>query len=108
MRVYFEDGPLWSGVVCDRRIIGNDGISECVKTLDMLRMNEIDTGTTYTIYTNFPLALDNRYAWDSNKHRPDIYIRDANDRWVNIANCTEREIRPAHNILRLYLAGEFV
>lgn len=107
MRIYFEDGALWSGVACDRRINGNDGISECLKTLDLLRMNEIDTGTKYTVYTNFPLALSNKYAWDNEGKRPDIYIRDANRKWLNIVCFTDKEIRPAHNILKMYVAGRF-
>lgn len=107
MRVYFEDGPLWSGFTCDERINGNDGISKCIKSLDMLHMNEIDTGTKYAVYTNFPLALCCGYAWDDKNQRPDIFIRDSSGVWRNVAELTNRTLRYGHNILNLYIGGEF-
>ena len=35
------------------------------------------------------------------------YIRNSNGEWTNIQDMTARELRFAHNIPKLYIAGEF-
>lgn len=44
-------------------------------------------------------------AWEEGY---EIFLLDENKREVNIKNLTPKELRPAHNIMNLYLANCFI
>lgn len=53
--------------------------------------------------TSNPLMLN--IAWDEEY---EIFLLDENKKEVNIKNLTSKELRPAHNIMNLYLANCFI
>lgn len=53
--------------------------------------------------TSNPLMLN--IAWEEGY---EIFLLDENKREVNIKNLTPKELRPAHNIMNLYLANCFI
>ena len=61
-----------------------------------------------TILTNSILAFNTQYGWDNKKDHPDIYLYvESKKKFIRIDKLTDREIRYAHNIGTMYLAGEF-
>lgn len=106
MQVYFEDGTLWGIVDIDKpyhRIDATYGVSECINELEWYLENNPDT----IIYTNFLQALSFDFSWDMVKNECTAYIRNSNGEWTNIQELTNKELRFAHNIPKMYLAGEF-
>ena len=106
MRVYFEDGTLWGLPDIDgpyHRVDAAYGPSACFRDLYWYREHEPET----QIYTNFVNALSFDFSWDMVKNECAAYIRNSNGEWTNIQDMTARELRFAHNIPKLYIAGEF-
>ena len=106
MRVYFEDGYLTTPFDIEggyHRVDAAYGPSACFRDLYWYREHEPEA----TIYTNFVNALSFDFSWDMVKNECAAYIRDSNGEWTNIQDMTAREFRFAHNIPKLYIAGEF-
>ena len=108
MTIYFEDGPLRhrinSGVDYSYRIDAKHGLSECRIALETLIRYRPDC----EIYTNSPIALSSKYAWDKINHVPNIYVRQAKDKkFVRIDTLVDHHISYTDNILQMYLDGEF-
>ena len=100
MRVYFEDGKLDPNKYQDAiHVDAALGIWHCKSML------EYYSGAY--IYTNSPIAFDNKYVWDKWDQVPDIHIRNVDGRFVRIDYLTHRDIHEGTNIWKLYLAGEF-
>ena len=108
MKVYFEDGNLLSTTVlsCDPDIIidAGMGVSKCIAALDAALLMNSDC----VVYTNAIVALNNKYVWDEKENIPQLYIRNGEYQlFTNITECTNRQLRESHNLMKMYLAGEF-
>lgn len=105
MKIYFVDGYI------DRRVVESvqdecmvvsalHGISKCKKDLEHYK----EFG--YDVITNSSMALYNKYAWNDELEVPELYLF-SNGEWKRIDELTNRELTQAHNLFKLYLAGEF-
>ena len=103
MRVYFEDGYLITPFDIEGPYHTVDAASACFRDLYWYREHEPET----QIYTNFVNALSFDFSWDMVKNECAAYIRNSNGEWTNIQDMTARELRFAHNVPKLYIAGEF-
>lgn len=108
MKIYFEDGMLGKSgylpFVYHYAIDAKYGVSSNMAQLDTLRECEPDA----TIYTNSIIAFSNEYAWNEELKVPEIYIRAGEHMlFTRIDQLTERELRKAHNLAKMYLAGSF-
>lgn len=109
MKIYFEDGKLyssWYGVPeeCYMDIDAKMGYSLCYKLLEQINDKK---RKDVIIYTNAIQALSNYYAWNDELKVPEIYLRNKEGKFERIDNFTERELREGHNIMKMYMAGEF-
>lgn len=60
------------------------------------------------VITNSLIAFKSVVNWDLESNRSAIYLWNENSkRFVSIHELTTREIKPQHNIEKLYFAGEF-
>lgn len=103
MKIFFEDGKLDSSM--PRRWIfidAMDGVSMVKKMLYFCSCLE----PVAEIYTNSILAFDNNYAWNCKLGVPEIYIRHKGN-FARIDSLTTRELKRGHNLMKLYLGGEF-
>ena len=120
MRVYF----------CDESI--SDVFGHLPKTLPMALRNGqeashltmIDAGSGYSkcifmaetckkinmaVVTNCTALLNSDYCWDEDKQRFDCYFYDKeNKEWRNIHTLTDKDLRKAHNIEKMFRAGSFM
>ena len=108
MKIYFEDGMLvTSGYLPFTNhytIDAKYGVSSNTASLDTLMECEPDA----TVYTNSILALSNVYAWNEELKVPEVYIRSGEHmEFTRIDKLTERELRYAHNLAAMYIAGSF-
>ena len=108
MQIYFEDGELRADFTLsprpDLRIDAAAGFSANEKALDAALKDE----TVKIVYTNSLVALSNKYCWNDDKTIPELYIRRPGcHTFDRIDKCTAREIRYAHNVMLLYMNGEF-
>lgn len=108
MRIYFEDGLLVNlqdvsgGFII--KIDAAEGPRANQYSLNCAKKYHPDA----VIYTNSLIALSNDYAWNEKLEVPEIYIRAGEDmKFYRIDRLTERELRFAHNICKMYLAGAF-
>ena len=108
MKIYFEDDALRHhsqvSFNADYVIDAQFGVTQNINMLDWCNENKPDS----IIYTNSIFAFDNKYAWNEELHVPEIYIR-AGEHMVftRIDELTTRELRQAHNLAKMYVAGEF-
>ena len=108
MKIYFEDGELLNtknlSFNWDNCVDARYGYSQNIKVLDMF--NEVNP--KMVIYTNQITALDNIYAWNEELEVPEIYIRAGEYMaFTRIDELTNRELRRGHNIMKMYISGEF-
>ena len=108
MKIYFEDGelrPFWSEIhyKIDVVIDAKFGYSFCEDMLLRFKHNNYDA----VIYTNMITALSNEYAWNKELEVPEIYIRNKDGIFTRIDELTGRELKEGHNIMKMYIAGEF-
>ena len=108
MKIYFEDGELVSTPYLPfnnyYKIDAKYGPKHNRDRLDDFRENNPDC----IIYTNSLIALSNEYSWNEKLEVPEIYIRAGEYMcFARIDTLTERELRFAHNICKMYLAGSF-
>jgi hypothetical protein len=108
MKIYFEDGDLRNSTqlpITNYVVINaTTGVSNNISVLDHL----IKYNPNVTIYTNSIFAFSNKYAWNDTLKVPEVYIR-AGEYMVftRIDKLTARELRRAHNLAHMYVAGEF-
>ena len=105
MILYFEDGPLYeTKVIYDVYIDAGDGFSSCRRRFE-------NVNKTYEknvrVYTNSLYGFSNYFCWDEEKKKPMIYIRDEKLNWTLISELTDRELRIAHNLEKMYVNGIF-
>lgn len=110
MIVYFENGKLnYNRIFLETgeniiKIDAGNGYNSCRRKLRYIQENfPFDT----KVYTNSLDAFSNFWCWDDEKKMPIIYIRDKNERWKLICEMTDRELRVAHNLEKLYVNGAF-
>ena len=108
MKIYFEDGELvQSGYLPFTRYIvvhAASGVSSNIAVLDDIK----ETEPNATVYTNSIFAFSNEYAWNEELKVPEIYIRAGEHMiFTRIDKLTERELRRAHNLAKMYVAGAF-
>ena len=106
MRVYFEDDILKDSCNIKRPYHIVDaayGPSSCFRILYWCKKREPEV----PIYTNFVNALSFDFSWDEKENKCAAYIRNDKGVWTNIQDLTDRELRFAHNIPKMYLAGSF-
>ena len=108
MKIYFEDGKLMRQKLIptqiDFNVSADDGVTRNRETLNWIRENRPNS----TVYTNSIIAFNNVYAWNDELKVPEVYIRTgSNGEFTRIDNLTAKELRCAHNLTKLYIAGEF-
>lgn len=117
MRIYFEDGELLeekcirfelSKVLINNELYLIDagkGPTTCMQIADALKRQN---NKNISIYTNSLELFTNSYAWNDELKAPEIYVRHAQTHeFIRLDELTERELREAHNLRRLYIGGEF-
>jgi hypothetical protein len=112
MKIYFEDGNLrgytsqFTGIpeVVNFTLNACRGVTENIEVLEDIHEVHPD----FVIYTNSIFAFNNMYAWNEELKAPEIFIRAGESgQWVRIDKLTNRELRRAHNLAYMYVAGEF-
>lgn len=108
MKIYFEDGRLRDCELLffdyDYEVDAKDGYMCNREELDGIK----DTYGGSKIYTNSLVALDNRYCWNDELKVPELYVRAGEEQdFVRVDELTNKEIRASHNLLQLYINGEF-
>ena len=108
MKIYFEDGELRSyrqlAFEYDFAMDAAKGVNSNISALDGL----IHMYPDATLYTNSIFAFSNEYAWNEELKVPEIYIRAGEHMiFTRIDKLTERELRRAHNLAKMYVAGAF-
>ena len=104
MKVYFYDGSIYFFKMIHphrfaHEIDASDGVSNNLKQLESLRDNQATE-----VFTNSILALSNSYGWDEEENHTDIYLWvDELKDFIRIDYLTNKEIRYAHNIEKMYL-----
>ena len=117
MKVYFYDGILKEAPVmgclpeeADAQTFHVDaryGPKENREKLGALANLE-QHGSPVYVLTNSLLALSHTYGWDEEENHTNIYlwVEDL-DKYVRIDDLTDKDIRQAHNIEKMYIAGAF-
>jgi hypothetical protein len=108
MKIYFEDGQLLPKDMlpfkCAHTIDAGEGYSYCDGALEWIRYNDPRS----VVYTNTIIALHNIYAWNDDCGIFEVYMRCGKNRaFHRIDELTQRELRYAHNIMKMYMNGEF-
>ena len=108
MKIYFEDGSLKHLLSLPEKvhftIDATNGVRDNINFLD----DAYEKNPNFIIYTNSILAFSNKYAWNKELKVPEIYIRAGEHMlFTRIDKLTMRELREAHNLAKLYIAGEF-
>lgn len=108
MKIYFEDGELrtmYQLPIKDYfKVDASKGYSENIKDLDIMRENNYNA----TVYTNQIAALSSTYCWESALQVPELYIRAGEHMlFTRIDKLTNRQLREGHNLMKMYINGEF-
>ena len=113
MRIYFYDGDLKNAAfpqslynnkvhtlnVVDGRYGPKANTEQLDETLKLPRQ---------FILTNSLIALSHKYGWNEEENHTDIYLYvEELDKYVRIDELTDKDIRYAHNIEKMYLSGVF-
>lgn len=117
MKIYFFDGRLediHNIIDIDFVYLGNvitiDGADgpQCNRK-ELHRCKEHVYERDVIILTNSLVALSHDYGWNEEENHTDIYlwIDELHD-FIRIDRLTAKEIRYAHNIEKMYLAGAFM
>lgn len=108
MKIYFEDGELRSPYqlpISDfYKVDASKGYSENEKKLERIRKKDYNA----TVYINQIASLSNKYCWDEELEVPELYIRAGEHMiFTRINELTTRELKQGHNLMKLYINGEF-
>ena len=106
MKIYFEDGELNRSqseeFKYDYLVDAKYGYTQNDSALYGYMHSNYDA----VIYTNSLVALNNKYAWNEELGVPEIYLP-KNGEFIRIDRLTGRLLREGHNILKMFMAGEF-
>lgn len=108
MKIYFEDGELRSPFQLPfsdyYKVDASKGYSENEQKLESIREEDYNA----TVYTNQIAALQTKYCWDKELKVPELYIRAGEHMiFTRIDQCTDRELKYAHNLMYMYINGVF-
>lgn len=108
MKIYFEDGELRSPFQLPfsdyYKVDASRGYSENEQKLESIRAEDYNA----TVYTNQIAALQTKYCWNEELKVPELYIRAGEHMiFTRIDECTDKELRYAHNLMRMYMSGTF-
>lgn len=104
MKIYFEDGKLRHHIQECILIEASDGPSKNISYLKRIMKENPNA----IIYTNSIFAFSSDYAWNEKLKVPEVYIRHGEYlKFTRIDELTNKELRKAHNIGRMYIAGAF-
>lgn len=102
MKIYFYDGDLED--ISDsplEKVDAKYGPSANLRLLQALHAAD-----TKEIITNSLVALSHEYGYDHHENHTDIHLWiDELHRFIRIDRLTKKDIRWAHNIEKMYLAG---
>ena len=115
MIILFEDGPISH---CNKLVFDNFGekpfivdagmgVSENINAFYCIKEHEKTLPINTLVFTNSLLGLNNEYAWNDELGVPMIYIKQKDGRYARIDTLTDKALRKAHNIMKMYLAGKF-
>lgn len=108
MKIYFYDGEILNAPLPINRlnlifIDAGKGPHYVLATLDEYKKQK-----NVWIVSNSILALSHEYGWNEISNHTDIYIYSPKaDKYIRIDKLTDKEIRRAHNIGKMYIAGTF-
>ena len=115
MRIYFYDGKMvdapGSSIIhpCVLRCVyADEGSTMNKQDLMCYQLEEKDHELPTAILTNSLVALSHEYGWNEAEGHTDIYIwRFDLNKYVRIDELTDKDIRKAHNVEKMYRAGVF-
>ena len=108
MKIYFNDGPLYAktslDLWCDHMINASTGYSQNEEAFDRL----LELKPNCSVYTNSIVALVNaqKYCWNKEQEVFDLYLKNGKE-FVRVDELTDKQLRFAHNIYCMWLAGAF-
>lgn len=112
--IYFVDGdirPLVSNIfnsLCEKHkmrgyiIDAACGISRGKRYAEQLEQSHPDS----FVLTNQIVLLSNEYAWKDNQCKAYLWHHDDAE-FINLQDLTDKDIRNAHNLSKMYIAGSF-
>ena len=108
MKIYFEDSELRSPFQLPfsdyYKVDASKGYSENEQKLESIRAEDYNA----TVYTNQIAALQTKYCWNKELKVPELYIRAGEHMiFTRIDQCTDRELKYAHNLMHMYMNGIF-
>ena len=110
MKILFYDGDIrwWACPISFynyNRLNASGGYTNNIKALNLYRDK---LGEDTTILTNSLVALDHRYGWNEKENHTDIYFYvESKHDFVRCDELTEREIREGHDIMKMFMNGDF-
>lgn len=101
----FVNDEGMGGQACGYVINASDGYSFNIRLADHLK----DDRTKWNILTNQVELLSHTYCWNAAFAVPERgYVYDfKTGRFLNLQDLTEKELREAHNIVKMYISGAF-
>lgn len=110
MIIYFEDGSITNESLYSatgEELIKIDAAQGYTANYNRLIAIEEERDFNTRIYTNSLVALSNRWCWDEVNKIPQLYIKNKNNEWENITHFTDKDLRNAHNLEKMYMSGAF-
>lgn len=106
MKIYFEDDQLCliNSPAGAKIVDAQYGYYDNYRRLELFyQVSDENT----IIYTNSLVALNADYCWNDEKKCCELYLRDIAGAWKPCQELTDKEIRKAHNLEKIYRAGGF-
>lgn len=107
MKIYFEDGPLFTDCKSpphhDERISATAGYSSNLADFEYWKK----CWYPVAIWTNSLIALNNDYVWNDELGVPELYLRIDQTTWRRVDKMTDKEIHKSHNLMKMFMSGAF-
>ena len=109
MKIYFYDGFLLDAPrgALNQPYTALDAAYGPTHNMRVLTDLQVDH-QNWAVLTNSLVALTHQFGWDEQEKHTDIYlwVEQLKD-YIRIDRLTQKEIRYAHNIEHMYIAGTF-